>query len=270
MKNILILTLFFGQVALAKRSIEETLHPTIPCELELANVMVRQNDLAITFDQKVFWKGRPVQLKTHELTFEKNSRLLLRLLLHLTDHAYETVSAEDLFSDAWVSNRKYRRSPREKVIEALQMIRQNFLAIDQDFNALKIIHDPPAGASWDDGHNTETMIEQIPELRLTDYETRWKGQIVSISPAHRRMLRLLVKKPGFPVTNKDLFLAFRGHMTPQLLDEHLVARIVNAELVNIRRAFRAVDSDFDRIGKSHLRSKKWRVENEETGPKSSK
>jgi DNA-binding response OmpR family regulator len=79
----------------------------------------------------------------------------------------------------------------------------------------------------------------------------WRGQPVRLSALHFQVVVLLVQRAGLLVQNWAFFVA--------VFDDDIEDGQLAVQLCRVRKAFRAVDPDFDAIENVHGEGFRWRA-----------
>jgi|GEM_PF-4753263 len=202
-------------------------------------IQLRFNDLVITDNDRIFWKGDPVLLEWTNHTPIRNREPFIQLLSVLVKNPYKVFSPRELFDSAWDRGDFDLRA----VSQPLFILRMNFERVDPGFNALKNLW--RKGYMWDDGKNDVITYYDVPEIQIFKSQVVWRGEPVNLSQSQRDIVKLLLDKRGAAVPEVDLYNIGREQKVEILGKKETAA--FKVKLSVIRKAFRVVDKDFDRF-----------------------
>ena len=97
-------------------------------------------------------------------------------------------------------------------------------------------------------------IHEVGELSLDQsrMRVRWRNEAVELTLTEFRILEALARRPGRVATYEQLM---------ESAQQGVVTRnTVNTHILHLRKKFRALDSDFDRIGNEYALGYRWREE----------
>jgi DNA-binding winged helix-turn-helix (wHTH) protein len=210
------------------------------------------NNLIITFENEIYWKGKRVILSHVDGPNIRTNTAPLNLLLAMTKNPYQVLSAADLFKATWAKSK--RQDLKALVREEMVFVRQGFLKVDPDFDAVKTWWG--RGFSWDDGEfKVLEKFYDVPELLLTNAGYTWNGELVKLNAQGKKLLEVLLRFRSFGVPNRELveLLVTARKRGNSYLDP---AKQLADAILSIRKAFVAVDPTFDRLettrGDSHM------------------
>lgn len=198
------------------------------------------NDLIITNEDRIFWKGDPVLLAWDNGSPIRKREKFIRVLSVLVKHPYRILSSKEIFDLSWGAGDFDLR----EISKPLRILRMNFERVDEHFDAIKNVW--REGFMWDDGKRDVITYPDVPEIRINKAKLLWNDQPVNLSEYQRGLVMLLLERRGTPVSNLELYNIGRDEKVESLGKKEMDA--LKTQISVIRKAFRDKgDRDFDRI-----------------------
>lgn len=205
------------------------------------SVTAKFNDLVLTSKDRVFWKGEPVHLVRKSGRPIRHRQSLTAILHVFAKRPYTKLTYEQIYRLA------YGTRPNGKgesyIYSQMAVLRHSFENTDENFAALKTVW--RGGFVWNDGRQETRGYAGVPEIQVSETKILWRDQLVDLTWSQRDMVIFLLENRGAPVSNLDLFNSGRAQKVSTFEKNEYDA--LKANLYSIRKAFRDVDPDFDRI-----------------------
>jgi DNA-binding winged helix-turn-helix (wHTH) protein len=203
-------------------------------------VLLVEDDLVMTVDQSLYWKDKPVVLRSRG---RAPALWQWRLLIALVDRKNTLVSNKELAADVWPD--EFPLAPdvlARRIPDEVNRLRQAFMRVDNNFKVL--VTRPGYGHAWDTEGRWKERIARAPRGGQDFF---WNGGFVHLTDRRARMVDLLMETTDI-VDNRRLYEAYLGKpMQPGAASDDEISNNVRVQMSKIRRAFRVVDPLFDHI-----------------------
>lgn len=221
------------------------------------NTMVMLGRLRVSFDQHVYWKGEEVILRNAgNVSLEpEHNPYYFRVLMALVDQPNSPISFDELYEDAWVDKSSDHDGVEKSVRQALLWIRRAFEMVDPEFDQIKTMRN--------DGYFWAADEQLVPDFQTNEIAVTsslrkvvWRGHEIRFTKAQFGVLWLMLQNPGQTLTYEKLFRAYSGSIL-LLKKRPEIIRSLATEIGNIRKIFKSVDPDFNRIESARAEGYGW-------------